>query len=110
MFAIEGVVATAYLVHLTEQFHRERSNDNARRVFKCSLWYLPLLLALFVFHRNRTLKEGDDEKLVEQLKAHLRAVCVHEAAMSPNGRAMCPMTNPVAKAAEVDVEKRGSVK
>ena len=97
MFAIEGVAATGYLVHLAEEFRRERSNDNARRVFKCSLWYLPLVLALFAFHRRRDSKDDSEESFVKQLKNQLRNACVHDLLVSPQGAALCPKTEAVNK-------------
>jgi protoheme IX farnesyltransferase len=97
MYAVEGITATGYMVHLAEQFKRDRSNENARRVFKCSLWYLPLLLALFVFHRNRD-QHKVKVKFIDRVKARLREMCVHEAMVSSTGRALCPATDAVSKA------------
>lgn len=56
MFAVEGMAANAYLVYLAHRFKQDRSNANARRIFLCSLWYLPLLLTGFVLH-NRNWQE-----------------------------------------------------
>ena len=50
MFALEGTAANAYLLYLAGKFHQNRSNAGARRIFLCSLWYLPVLLAGYVFH------------------------------------------------------------
>ena len=52
MFAFEGLCMNAYLLYLCSKFHRDRTNANARRVFLCSLWYLPLLLTCFIFHSS----------------------------------------------------------
>jgi heme O synthase-like polyprenyltransferase len=38
MFAVEGTVLNGYLVYLASRFHEERTNENARRVFRCSLY------------------------------------------------------------------------
>jgi len=50
MFAIEGVALGALLMPLAFRFWKERSDENARKVFILSLWYLPLLMALMGFH------------------------------------------------------------
>ena len=52
MFAIEGTVINSYLLYLAKKFQQDKTNAGAKRVFLCSLWYLPLLLAGFVFHSN----------------------------------------------------------
>jgi protoheme IX farnesyltransferase len=52
MFAFEGTAANAYLLYLAGKFYRDRTNAGAKRVFLCSLWYLPVLLAGFVFHNR----------------------------------------------------------
>jgi hypothetical protein len=46
----EGVAANSWLLYLAYKFRGDQSNANARRIFVCSLWYLPLLLGAFVFH------------------------------------------------------------
>lgn len=65
MFAVEGTLANAYLLMLAHKFKQDRSNSNARRIFLCSLWYLPLLLAGFVFHsrawQSDKLADTDDQ-------------------------------------------------
>ena len=53
MFALEGTAANMYLMYLAYKFNEKQSNANARKVFMCSLWYLPLLLASFVFYSKR---------------------------------------------------------
>jgi protoheme IX farnesyltransferase len=63
MFAVEGVVLNAYALHVARRFDKERSNANARKVFLTSLWYLPCLLTLFLFHsRKWHEKENDDTR------------------------------------------------
>ena len=101
MFALEGTAATAYLTYLGADFYRERSQENARRIFKCSLWYLPLLLAFFVFHRKKKEErqarsseasaDGEEDAgalwPIERVKSALRAVCLHEAIFTPSPQA-----------------------
>lgn len=50
MYTIEGTAANAYLLYLSHRFSQDRTNANARKIFLTSLWYLPLLLAGYVFH------------------------------------------------------------
>ena len=52
MFAVEGTAANVYLLYLAQKFRSDRTNAGARRIFLCSLWYLPLLLTGFVFHSH----------------------------------------------------------
>lgn len=97
MFLVEGVAATGYLTVLAEKFRRERTNENARDIFRCSLWYLPLLLGLFVFHRKR---EGEEESSgrLHDAKAMLKRLCVHEAVVSDQGKSLCPQQSAVTTA------------
>lgn len=134
MYAVEGVAATSYLAYLAHKFKEERSQDNARNVFKvnpnvcqsdaqllplrlfafctisphtrsltvcccaclsvkCSLWYLPLLLALFVYHRKR----GSDENAsLEKARHFIRKLCLHDALATPGGgQVLCPNVDAV---------------
>ena len=50
MFAVEGAVLNGYLLHLSSRFYRSPNDATARALFRCSLWYLPVLLVLMVFH------------------------------------------------------------
>jgi hypothetical protein len=53
MFAVEGTAANIWLLYLASRFQQDHTNANARRIFLCSLWYLPLLMAGMVFHSKR---------------------------------------------------------
>lgn len=122
MFAVEGITATGYAVHLAHQFHQERSNENARKVFRCSLWWLPLMLFLFVFHRKekngtdgKDVEPGaaglahDDQALLDRVRAFTRELCVHEHLVRTDtldGSNLCPNSNPIdTKAANAPIEK-----
>lgn len=90
MFALEGSFLNAYLVYLAGRFRKERTDERARAVFRCSLWYLPVLLGGFVFHSKQwdveKVKEGEEEMeggmtmeaLVAGARKQLTKVCVHE--------------------------------
>ena len=52
MFAVEGCLLNGYLLFLSHRFSRDHSNQSARKVFLTTLWYLPLLLAGFVYHNH----------------------------------------------------------
>ncbi len=97
MYAVEGVAASSYMVYLANKFRNDRTNDNAREVFKCSLWYLPLLLALLVFHRiEDPEKDANQISLSMRAKAYLRAICLHEVISTPGGgKVMCPKVDAV---------------
>eukprot|EP00937_MAST-01D_sp_MAST-1D-sp2_P001804 g1804.t1 len=53
MFALEGTALNAYLIHLARGFKQERTTGRSKKVFMCTLWYLPLLLSLMVFHKKK---------------------------------------------------------
>eukprot|EP00615_Pteridomonas_danica_P008729 CAMPEP_0114359864 /NCGR_PEP_ID=MMETSP0101-20121206/23347_1 /TAXON_ID=38822 ORGANISM="Pteridomonas danica, Strain PT" /NCGR_SAMPLE_ID=MMETSP0101 /ASSEMBLY_ACC=CAM_ASM_000211 /LENGTH=374 /DNA_ID=CAMNT_0001503641 /DNA_START=26 /DNA_END=1150 /DNA_ORIENTATION=+ len=89
-FAIGGVGATAYLISLAENFEKEKSNKNAHEVFKCSLWYLLVMLGLFVFHRKRGEKK--DEPL-DRLQEQMKMFCPHELLTTLGLESICPMTS-----------------
>lgn len=122
MFALEGVAATGYLTYLATKFQQQRSDENARKVFKCSLWYLPLMLALFVFHRKygaalegeaaageegapagqystvaKSTKTAPAAPVwLEQAKEFMKGLCVHERIIVKNDAgALCPSTSPI---------------
>lgn len=115
MYALEGLAAGGYAVSLARAFEKDRTNENARKVFKCSLWYLPLMLALFVFHRKGGDADGsggsDDATAegtrsgggggpVDLLKAQARKACLHDAIVAPNGgkaggKLLCPKVEAV---------------
>ncbi len=85
MFAVEGTLANIYLLNLTRKFSQDRTNANARRIFLTSLWYLPLLLAGFVFHnrvwQEKKLEEGQEDQFAEALletREKLKGMCMHE--------------------------------
>lgn len=123
MFAVEGTALTAYLVYLSAKFREERTQDNARRVFRCSLWFLPLFLGAFLFHqksRKQLVASGAQptgqaavgeapmkswQVRVASAKDYLRGACVHEVVVSKaDARALCPSTPAVdTKAANAQV-------
>jgi len=104
MFAVEGTALTGYLVYLSAKFRENRSNDNARHVFRCSLWFLPLFLGAFLFHQKSkkgAFQEAHEaihahQEWVEQTREYLRKMCVHEVVVQKtDSRALCPNTSPV---------------
>ena len=65
MFAVSGSAANAYLLHLANRFRQDKSNANARRIFLCSLWYLPLLLGGFVFF-SRNWQQQQQQQIEDE--------------------------------------------
>jgi heme o synthase len=61
MFAVEGVAISSYLLFLSHKFRQDHSNANARKIFLCSLWYLPVLLFGFVFHSRNYDKSTEQD-------------------------------------------------
>lgn len=102
MFVVEGTVANAYLLYIARKFRQEQTNANARKIFLCSLWYLPLLLAGFVFHSknwdDNSLKEneGQEDKVggaIMMAKQFMKDICVHEIIVNKddlNSPGLCP--------------------
>jgi len=85
MFLIESTAINSYLLHLAYKFQSEHTNSNARKLFLCSLWYLPLLLTAYVFH-SRTWDSdlNHEDSYINKLKAKLREICVHEMIVVSN--------------------------
>ena len=83
MFAVEGTGANLYLLSLARKFQNDKTNANARKVFLCSLWYLPVLLAAYVFHSRMWLENNEEStdkvtEVVTGAKEVLKGYCVHE--------------------------------
>ena len=78
MFAVEGTGANLYLLSLARKFQKEKTNANARKVFLCSLWYLPVLLTAYVFHSRMWLENNEELSAVNGAKEVLKRYCVHE--------------------------------
>lgn len=57
MFAVEGLVLNAVLLRHAYRFYQSPGDASARAVFRASLWYLPVLLALFVFHSRHWVEQ-----------------------------------------------------
>jgi hypothetical protein len=90
MFLLEASAANVYLLYLADRFSRDHSNANARRVFLCSLWYLPLLLAGYLLHRSEqsltnpaTLEEEATSPL-HRVRQAGKDLCLHEILFQQN--------------------------
>lgn len=94
MYAVESVFFNSYIVMLAARFYKHRSNKNAQKVFLSSLWYLPLSLALMVYHsKNWGTEETDStdseshkeftpiDRFVDNVKSRLIEACPHELLM-----------------------------
>eukprot|EP00924_Labyrinthula_sp_SR-Ha-C_P006547 maker-scaffold_38-snap-gene-1.19-mRNA-1 protein AED:0.01 eAED:0.01 QI:181/1/1/1/1/1/2/129/404 len=93
MFPLESILFNSYALKVAYDFKQKKTKGNARKVFLTSLWYLPLFMALLIFHRKDLLKEDDivrfsnlgnswlDQKFketVESLRQLGTKLCVHE--------------------------------
>lgn len=75
MFAVEGLAVNSYVALLAYRFYRSANDDTARPLFRASLWYLPLMMALMVYHsRNWRDAEGEPGRMRDALKG----ACPHE--------------------------------
>ena len=72
MFLLEASAVNAYLLYLAHNFKGNRSNANARKVFLCTLWYLPLLLTAYVIHSKQWATQADrDEATNDNVATHV---------------------------------------
>ena len=87
MFAVEGTAVNAYLLWLAYKFRQTggQTNANARKIFLCSLWYLPVLMAALIFHNKNTSK--DKHKKRDPAQWHLTAAGVDVADGESSGEA-----------------------
>lgn len=67
MFILEGTAINVYLLYLANRFSSDRTNANARKLFLCSLWYLPAMLFGLVFYSKNWSKESIENKEKERL-------------------------------------------
>lgn len=97
MFLLEASAANGYLLYLADRFSRDHSNANARRVFLCSLWYLPLLLAGYLIHNTQeqrqtvTVNEEDFDaneipSPLQKIRQAGKDLCVHEILFQKNSK------------------------
>lgn len=88
MFAIESIAFNSYIVYLASRFYQKRSNKRAQQVFRASLWYLPLAMALMVYHSKNWKTEEEIaaeastrtpiDEAIEGMKIRLSNWCPHE--------------------------------
>lgn len=96
MFAVEGTVFNAYLLYHAYRFRDDKSNANARKVFKASLWHLPAMLTLFVFHSRQWLTEDETQaetvsNPISRMRTRLKRVCIHEIVQNEEAVSFCPV-------------------
>jgi|GEM_PF-185733 len=114
MFPLESILFSGFFVHAAYQFKGAPSNTYARKVFRTSLWYLPLFMGLMIFHKNdwagleenkpfvlsspRKVEAGvipmDLDTLLSCSKAYMKSLCIHEIMAPPLTRdsPMCPVS------------------
>ena len=77
MFAVEAAAINSYWFYLACQFRKKPNNAHATKVFRASLWYLPLMMALMCYHsRNwadNKLEDADGDGLGSSLVAAAQA-------------------------------------
>jgi protoheme IX farnesyltransferase len=79
MFAFEGTVLNSYLIYLSYKFSEDQSNQNARKVFLTTLWYLPLLLAGFVLHNHNWDKLDNSIRATPVSQRQLVSYCYYNS-------------------------------
>lgn len=118
MYALEGLVLNAYALTVAHRFQRERTNQNARKIFLTSLWYLPCTLMLFLLHSKTWDNQAIDANqnvltqfLSEQIHAVRskgRELCIHESA-TLKGSQECPIVVGKERTLEGIKQAKGSV-
>lgn len=97
MVMVESIPVNMYLLYLANRFKSEggQTNANAKKIFMCSLWYLPLLMASIVFHsknwsKNAATDDNENKDLdygtylqnnILAMKEKFKELCVHEIAI-----------------------------
>ncbi|GKY93534.1 hypothetical protein MPSEU_000320800 [Mayamaea pseudoterrestris] len=101
MFALEGLALNAYALHVAHRFRREKTNQNARKVFLTSLWYLPTFLMLYLLHSKKWDEEKKDDFVaktvwdwIHNVREKGKELCLHEVVVSKStdGEKACPVT------------------
>jgi heme O synthase-like polyprenyltransferase len=62
MLAVESLVLNGYFLRMCHKFYTNPNDNTARGVFRTSLWYLPVLLGLMVYHSVHWQKEESQAK------------------------------------------------
>ncbi|GMH48610.1 hypothetical protein TrRE_jg12450 [Triparma retinervis] len=91
MFAVEGCLLNGYLLYKSRKFQQDKSNQNARKIFLTSLWYLPCLLGLFILHNKNwddEEREGVLTEKVKMMKEKGLEYCFHEKV---DAKDLCPV-------------------
>jgi len=86
MFPLESLLFNGYLVYACRKFQNEVSDENARRVFRTSLWYLPVFMGLFVFHSKLDRREDKaaepmimwEGTILDTARNYMKDLCLHE--------------------------------
>jgi protoheme IX farnesyltransferase len=62
MWSMEATVVHLFWLYQAQKFVKNPSNGNARKIFRTSLWYLPVVLGLMCFHsKHWQVLEGNEE-------------------------------------------------
>ena len=72
MFPIEFLAINGFWLWQAQKFYSKPSNGNARQVFRTSLWYLPVVMSLMVYHSHNWAADEDSGSNV------LAKACPHE--------------------------------
>ena len=105
MFPIESLAFNGYMLWATHEFKKNANDKNARRVFKSSLWYLPVFMGAFVLHSSTDNRKTADDNYyysnaLNELNAAMKEKCIHEYFLSPTSTPLesdshegfCPVT------------------
>ena len=88
MWSIEATIVHAYWLYQAQKFVQNPTNGNARKVFRTSLWYLPVVLGLMCFHskhwQSKDEGDGDGDDVVRDV---VRAII---DVVRPYGTDKCP--------------------
>lgn len=85
MFVAHGLAANSFILYNAFQFYSAPSDASARSLFRSSLWHLPLLMALFAYHKLNRQKEAA-LKEIDDLHTFGKRLCIHEGVATTAGK------------------------
>ena len=90
MWSMEATAVHLFWLYQAQQFVKKPTNGNARKIFRTSLWYLPVVLGLMCFHSKHwqsTSNETENKEGEDVVRDVVRAII---DVVRPYGQDRCP--------------------
>lgn len=88
MFLVEGMAINGYLLYLAHQYTSNKKgysrDKGAKKIFYTSLWYLPLMMGLYLYHSKR----WKEATFALEARERMRELCMHETMVDKDS--LCP--------------------